>query len=606
MPSARVVGIGIAALLCAAVQAQRAQAVQPRAFPVVSRVDDDVAPGVRRSTYRVRMPGGPVVAHVVFVDPRERSVHLETAVAHDEIGAGLETTLAMARRRHAVAAINGGYYAVGAGDVPLGALVQNGRLLQPGGRGPALTVAADGTVRIGAFDLAQIGHARTALGAGPMLLRGGIASADDAGSPNFAERRMRIPAAAVARLIDGRLALVAVDGRRPATSIGMNRAELTVFLRQLGAADAMLLDSGGSTTLAARRAGDREATIVNAPSDGAERPVADAILVISDAPPGPPARLVLRPNRIVALPGTSLRLDALAVVASGYPVRTASSQAALIAARRDVAPLDGTGTLHVGTALGDHTVIVERFGMHARLLLRTIRAPDALRIGPSAVNPNPSSPWSTSTVHLTAHAFDAHGFPVVIGDRVRWSARNATIDAAGNLTVGRRDALVTARVATRAVTRRIPVGWHAVPLPLAQRWRFTSIPSHGPGDARAENGALTLDYDFRGTARGAYAIAATPIALRNATAVACDVDGDATGETVRLGFADASGAQEPVTLVDSVDFTGKRRMTAGIPLGLSTPRSLRSIYAVGTLHGPRLRTAGRITISACQSIVPGT
>lgn len=604
MLSARVVGIGFAALLCAAVPAARARAAQAGAFSILSRVDEVVAPGVRRSMYRVRMPGGPVVAHVVFVDPRERSVHVETALAHGRIGGGRETTLAMARRRHAVAALNGGYYAVGAGDVPLGVLVQDGRVLQPAARGPALTVGADGAVRIGAFDPAQLGGVRTALGAGPMLLRGGAASAEDAGAPNFAQRRMRIPASAVARLRDGRLALVAVDGRRPASSIGMNRAELVVFLRRLGAIDAMLLDSGGSTTLAARRAGDRDATIVNAPSDGTERPVADAILVVSDAPPGPPARLVLRPSSIVALPGTAVTLTAIAVDASGYPARTAASRTA-IAARRDVATLDGT-TLHVGAALGDHTLLVERFGLHAPLRLRTIRAPFALRIGPAGVNPNPSSPWSTSRVHLTVDASDAHGMPVVVGNRVRWSARNAAIDAAGNLTVGRRNALVTARVAGRTVTQIIPVGWHGVPLPLARHWRFATVPSHAPGDAHAENGALTLDYDFRGTERGAYAIAPAPIPLRDATAVACDVDGDATGETIRLGFEDASGAQEPVTLVESVDFTGKRRLTAGIPIGLAAPRFLRSIYAVSTLHASRLRTTGHITISACETIVPGT
>ena len=63
-----------------------------------------------------------------------------------------------------------------------------------------------------------------ALGGGPELLRNGT-PIDDPNSPNYAERDRRIPAAAAARFADGTIALVVVDGRHPATSIGVNRAE---------------------------------------------------------------------------------------------------------------------------------------------------------------------------------------------------------------------------------------------------------------------------------------------------------------------------------------------------------------------------------------------
>ena len=94
-----------------------------------------------------------------------------------------------------------------------------------------------------------------AVGGGPLLLRDG-APVDDPGSPNYADRGRRIPVAAAARFPDGTLALVVVDGRHPATSIGVNRAELSALLAALGATDAMLFDSGGSATLAARVLGD--------------------------------------------------------------------------------------------------------------------------------------------------------------------------------------------------------------------------------------------------------------------------------------------------------------------------------------------------------------
>lgn len=84
----------------------------------------------------------------------------------------------------------------------------------------------------------------------------------------------RHPRTAVGRMPDGRLLLVAVDGRQIGVSHGMTLQELAELLQQLGAADAINLDGGGSTTMVVQD------TIVNKPSDTAgERPVSDAILV---------------------------------------------------------------------------------------------------------------------------------------------------------------------------------------------------------------------------------------------------------------------------------------------------------------------------------------
>lgn len=84
----------------------------------------------------------------------------------------------------------------------------------------------------------------------------------------------RHPRTAVGRMTDGRLLLVAVDGRQIGVSHGMTLQELAELLQQLGAADAINLDGGGSTTMVVQD------TIVNKPSDATgERPVSDAILV---------------------------------------------------------------------------------------------------------------------------------------------------------------------------------------------------------------------------------------------------------------------------------------------------------------------------------------
>jgi hypothetical protein len=73
------------------------------------------------------------------------------------------------------------------------------------------------------------------------------------------------------------LYLVTVDGRRPGHSEGMTFPEMAEFMKEtLGCRDAVNLDGGGSTTMVV------EGRVVNQPSDGEERPVSNAILVVRD------------------------------------------------------------------------------------------------------------------------------------------------------------------------------------------------------------------------------------------------------------------------------------------------------------------------------------
>ena len=68
--------------------------------------------------------------------------------------------------------------------------------------------------------------------------------------------------------------LVTVDGRRPGYSKGMSMAELARFMRGLGCREALNLDGGGSTTMWI------DGEVVNRPSDGRERSVANALVVL--------------------------------------------------------------------------------------------------------------------------------------------------------------------------------------------------------------------------------------------------------------------------------------------------------------------------------------
>ena len=130
-----------------------------------------------------------------------------------------------------------------------------------------------------------------AIGGGPLLVRDGtpVYRANEAFTTS--QLAPRGPRSAVGQRSDGSVVLVATDGRQPGYSVGMTNFELAQTLVRLGAVRGMALDGGGSSTLAF------EGTVLNRPSGGGERAVANALLLqYFGAYAPPPAEPVVSPN----------------------------------------------------------------------------------------------------------------------------------------------------------------------------------------------------------------------------------------------------------------------------------------------------------------------
>ena len=121
-----------------------------------------------------------------------------------------------------------------------------------------------------------------ALAAGPRLLADGAARSFADNDPDYA--RARHPRTAIGLDRKHGLAwLVVVDGRQPSLSEGASLDELTELFRGLGAEDAINLDGGGSSEMAAVI--DGRAKVLNSPihthTPGRERPSANQLGVIA-------------------------------------------------------------------------------------------------------------------------------------------------------------------------------------------------------------------------------------------------------------------------------------------------------------------------------------
>jgi hypothetical protein len=127
-------------------------------------------------------------------------------------------------------------------------------------------VAAGALLQIATETTPELTGVNTAIGGGPALVRAGKALA-------WSGILLRHPRTAVGWNKDF-IYLVEVDGRQAGVSVGMTLPELAACMIKLGCEQAMNLDGGGSATLWAM------GNVKNSPSEGRERPAANALVVV--------------------------------------------------------------------------------------------------------------------------------------------------------------------------------------------------------------------------------------------------------------------------------------------------------------------------------------
>jgi Phosphodiester glycosidase/WD40-like Beta Propeller Repeat len=167
------------------------------------------------------------------------------------------------------------------GDVVVAARPGSDGAILIGSLRPGETVTLSGSVGFpGVLDT---------VGGIPLLVENGAVMA----TPCASSLCKRHPRTAIGVTPAGRILMVVVDGRRK-DSKGVTLVRLARLMRTLGASHALNLDGGGSSTMVVRGKGDRP-RVVNRPSDGSQRRVSSAVLVIKGRDPGevvgaPPAR----------------------------------------------------------------------------------------------------------------------------------------------------------------------------------------------------------------------------------------------------------------------------------------------------------------------------
>jgi len=403
---------------------------------------------------------------------------------------------------------------------------------------------------------------------------------------------------------------VEVDGRQPNFSIGLTRPELASYMQWLGAYQAIAFDSGGSATMVARLPGQPVPTVVNSPSDGRERPVANAFLVYSTSVPGQPVNLLVNANQPLRLfAGATYPLSIIGLDAQGNPVPPA--EALQVSASPPVATY-GNGLVRAGPVAGEGVMQISSGPATGTVHVSVVTALRRLVVSPDAITLVPGAGWSFALAGQ-----DVVGRQVALPDGAGTWVVNppwlGTISGPGEFVAGERagTGTIAARLGGVSAQVRVAIANAARPVNQFDRgeWTFRGSPDSVTGSvalvtdpSHEHRPSAQLAFRLDGSSnRAAYLI--TRLGLTGSpTAMTMWVYGDASGVWLRGTYDQASGPPGSVTFARRVTWRGWRSVTAQLPAGLAYPLTWTSFYVVET--DPNRSPHGVVYLSSLRAIYP--
>jgi hypothetical protein len=418
------------------------------------------------------------------------------------------------------------------------------------------------------------------------------------------------PRTAMGFSADGKsMYLLAVDGRQ-AHSRGLTRHEMAGLMVEVGASQALGLDGGGSTELVARTPGWAPG-VINSPSDGVERKVANGIGVWAAPGSGKAVGLTVAPtlgaggsaatggasggrlHRV--FPGTFRLLTARAYDETYAPVALpgavtwAATAGTVTSSGWFIAPpLSGKVTVTAAAGEAAGTTDLQVLGELERVVVEPARL--SLSAGGSATftvtgydAEGRSAPIDPMNVSLSYDA-PVVTFPYSDDGKFRVKA------------VSDGSTLVHVRVKGKEATLAVGVGHTAANVEGLENpaaWAYSASPSTVPGAVGAGVGAgggpvLKLTYDFSQpgatSTRAAYIQAAqAPLALPGQPdRVGLWVKGDGSNTWLRAVVQDAAGKAHTFDLAKQVSWSDWRYVEVALPASMSYPVGLERIYPVET------------------------
>lgn len=425
--------------------------------------------------------------------------------------------------------------------------------------------------------------------AATQLIKDGAAYDDPTGQPPSGIN----PETAVGISKDGKHAIfVTLDGRLgESTAVGVTPAQVTGYLLAHGAYNAVLLDGGGSTEMDARVPGTSGLSVLNTPSDGSERPVANGIFVYSTATSSGPATKVVANggSTVETVPGATIPVNIYATDAQNNPAsgtittRVIPSSLGTWSDGQFTANRAGTGLLYAQDGFAS---TVQKIDVVSKL--------SSLTVSPAEPDLN-----NSETQQLTLSGTSADGSTVQIpAQAASWTVANTalgTVSASGLFTAAASGAgltNVTAAVAGSSASTSVAVG--STPaivdnMSSLSNWSWstsggaTGTFSESAGDepeGDTAGSSMQIDYDY--PAGGVKQVVFWPNSgdeiTTNAdgqdpTGIGLWVKGDGTGPELAESYLDVDGTDTTI-YPTTVTWNGWQLVVCELPAGMNFPLSI--------------------------------
>lgn len=429
----------------------------------------------------------------------------------------------------------------------------------------------------------DIGEIATAVGGNPVLVRDG--------EPQSFGNTAVHPRSAVGISEDGsEIFMVVIDGRQ-AHARGMSFAELADFMIELGAHDAINIDGGGSSTLVVREPATVDHGVVNSPSDGTERHVANALAVFAAEGSGTLSGLRVAAdsgsNRV--FPGFTRVVTALGHDEAQEPVDAEpewSSDGGAVKA-------DGVGQQVSITGVEPGTATIAAADGEVRGEMELTVLDELAWVEPNTTLVPLAEAGSSGRIELTGYDDAGYQAPIEAQDiEVSGAGDVVDVEADGtgfNVTAAtdHGSALLTLRAGDLETQVAVTVGLveqTVADFSDADEWTISFARASGdiePVEGPDGRPAVQMTYDFTGpNTRAAYAAPPERFELPGQPqAVRAWVRGDGNGSWIRMRLYDRDGAL--ITLNGGyTDFTGWRQLTFPVPKGTTYPLTFRDVYSV--------------------------
>jgi len=451
------------------------------------------------------------------------------------------------------------------------------------------------------------------------------------------------PYTAIGVKANGEVVFLQVDGRNSANSVGISSMDAAKFLKDMGCVDAISLDGGGSSTIAARMPGDISPKVINSPSDGSQRANSNALLLVSkkaiaiNSGQDEISSLQLKllhvyPGKIYMLPGSTTTFSVKGTDECFFPVAVTGDVAWQASGGRITpdgvytAP-DSPGTYQITAKCGEVT------GTATVVVIPVSRV--------TSIKPSAGSitvlPGASQKINLTVQMDNL----TVVSDnsQAQWKVE-------GNVGTITKDGVFTAyengeksgtiKVTMGSLTAGISVNIATPPKVLegfenGASWGSSGVRTvsqsvkvvNDPDLAAFGKGALRIDYDMtlaEGVEKGTAGVYAYPLAADgsgtgiplgdNPTAVGMWVYGDNSKLWLRARVKDGKGQTFDINLTSDynadsktggINWTGWKYVEAAIPSGKEGPLTLELPVRLMCTRD-EMRTKGTIYIDQIRVI----